>query len=105
MRKIESQMNAAVRAGKSFSKANTTVAMDGDVAKVYLHGNLIATVGCDALTLYDGGWQTNTTKSRLNALLEEFGPRCARVFQKNFQWFVQDVDGRDHDFFNGYCFF
>ena len=104
MRKIESQMNAAVRARKAFSKQNTMVAMDGDAAKVYLHGNHIATITDDGLQIFDGGWQTNTTKSRLNALIEEFGPRYARVFQDNFQWYVQD-HVITQPFFNGYCFF
>ena len=104
MRKIESQMNAAVRARKAFSKQNTMVTNEGDCAKVYLHGNHIATITDDTLTLFDGGWQTNTTKSRLNALIEEFGPRCAYVFQKNFQWYVKD-HSITQPFFNGYCFF
>ena len=45
MRKIEKEMNAAIAAGTNWSKANTTVTMDGEVAEVRLHGNLIAKVG------------------------------------------------------------
>ena len=104
MRKIEQQMCEAVRYCHNFSKDNTSVVTETDCSKVYLHGNHIATVGADYCMLFDGGWQTVTTKSRLNALIEEFGPRCARIFQKNYQWYVHDEDGRDHEFFNGYTF-
>ena len=41
----------------------------------------------DAIKLDSCGYETVTTKSRLNAILQEvmYG---ARVFQKNFDWFV-----------------
>ena len=73
MRKIESQMNSAIRSRSSFSSANTSVVIDdNNAAYVYLHGNHIATIDNDNVTLFDGGWQSNTTKSRLNAILQEF---------------------------------
>ena len=93
MRKIESQMIAAIKNSIDWRSANTEVvsAQDG-VSVVYLHGNRIAEVGDDYLTLFDGGWQSKTTKSRLNALLGEFGYTCGTkreyVFQKQFEWFV-----------------
>ena len=47
----------------------------------------------DSLTLFDGGYQSKTTKSRLNAILSEFGYTCGTkqefIFQKQFEWFVQ----------------
>jgi hypothetical protein len=89
MRKIESLMNAAITAGKEFRSANTAVVQAGDVAVVLLHGNKIAEVGNTFIRLFDGGWQTNTTKSRLNAILQAHGERGDCVFQKNFKWFVQ----------------
>ena len=80
-------MNQAIRSGNNFSSSNTTVKhFDGD-AEVYLHGNHIATVMNNSIIIKDGGWQSNTTKSRLNALLDEFSYGM-RVFQKNFEWFV-----------------
>ena len=88
MRKIERQMNQAIRSGKNFSSSNTTVKHGWDnEADVYLHGNHIATVKSNSIIIKDGGWQSNTTKSRLNALLYEFSYGM-RVFQKNFEWFV-----------------
>jgi hypothetical protein len=72
MRKIETQMNAAIKGNKNWSNANTQVTTEGTLSKVYLHGNLIAKVGDDFVTIFDGGWQSNTTKSRLNAIINEF---------------------------------
>ena len=91
MRQIERQMNEAILNGKDFRKDNTEVINIRGNAFVYLHGNHIATVG-DTLDICDAGWQTVTTKSRLNALLNEFADGCY-VFQKNFAWFLGDRDG------------
>ena len=91
MRKIEQQMNEAILNRKDFKKDNTEVITISDCSFVYLHGNHIATVG-DTLDICDAGWQTVTTKSRLNALLNEFAEGCY-VFQKNFDWFLGDADG------------
>ena len=88
MRKIERQMNSAIRSGRNFTSSNTAVrhGFEGE-ADGYLHGNHIATVKSNSIIIKDGGWQSNTTKSRLNALLYEFSYGM-RVFQKNFEWFV-----------------
>ena len=91
MRKIEQQMNEAILNRKDFRKDNTEVITISDCSFVYLHGNHIATVG-DTLDICDAGWQTVTTKSRLNALLNEFAEGCY-LFQKNFDWFLGDADG------------
>ena len=92
MRKIEIQMNAAVQSGTDFRLANTSVSHDNGVAVVRLHGNKIAEVGDDFITLFDGGWQSVTTKSRLNALMAEFSAPADGVFQKAFQWFIKVGD-------------
>ena len=99
-RKIETEMNAAVQSGKQFCKANTAVYHHEGVAIVRLHGNKIAEIGDDWMTLFDGGYQSTTTKSRLNALLAEFGHDGERVFQKAFQWFIQQ-EGGPVPFFSG----
>ena len=91
MRKIEQQMNKAILNREDFKKDNTEVITISDCSFVYLHGNHIATVG-DTLDICDAGWQTVTTKSRLNALLNEFAEGCY-LFQKNFDWFLGDADG------------
>ena len=84
-------MNTAIRNRVNWSGGNTTVMIDpenADQATVYLHGNRIAQVCSEFVAIFDGGWQTVTTKSRLNALLAEFRPRV-RVFQKDWTWFIR----------------
>ena len=101
MRKIEQQMNEAILNRKDFFKGNTSVEnyiteTGAREAIVKLHGNHIATVG-ETLQICDAGWQTVTTKSRLNALCNEFAEGCY-VFQRNFDWFLGDVDGNKRPF-------
>ena len=90
MRKIEQQMNAAISNNKNWQSGNTSVHFNEEenLSVVRLHGNKIAEVGDTFIRLFDGGWQTTTTKSRLNAILTEHGEENDRVFQKQFQWFV-----------------
>ena len=109
MRKIETQMNMAIKSQKNWSSGNTQVITDNGFSRVFLHGNHIANVFDDVVNgdvkkvgqLFDGGWQTVTTKSRLNALLFEFATGFS-VFQKNWDWFVSDFQGKNIvDFDNG----
>ena len=88
MRKIERLMNDAISASRDWGQANTRVEMIDGVSVVFLHGNKIAEVGDDFVRVFDGGWQSNTTKSRLNAILSEHGDVGDRVFQKAFDWYV-----------------
>ena len=53
----------------------------------------------NSIIIKDGGWQSNTTKSRLNALLDEFSYGM-RVFQKNWEWFVS-YKNVSEDFISG----
>ena len=103
MRKIESQMNRAIRGQRNWTSGNTTVFTtdNGLESTVYLHGNHIATFDHvhQNLYIFDGGWQSNTTKSRLNALLDEFSYGM-RVFQKNYEWFVSYKNVKE-DFVSG----
>ena len=103
MRKIEAKMNKAMRHFLPFSSGNTTVVQYRNEMEVFLHGNHIATlckISMD-LRIFDGGWQSNTTKSRLNALLDEFGGGD-RVIQKDFIWYlVSNLDNSRRAFFSG----
>ena len=73
MRKIEALMNKAIENGTNWSLDNTKVQTVDEVAHVYLHGNLISKIGEGFIELFDGGYQSKTTKSRLNAILSENG--------------------------------
>jgi hypothetical protein len=106
MRKIEQQMNDAVANNKNWQSANTSVHYNEEngVSIVRLHGNKIAEIGDDYLQIFDGGWQTTTTKSRLNALIDRFCNAVTDgVFQKDYQWYVRD-NNVTKDFESGYTF-
>ena len=109
MRKIEREMIQAIidLKGKpnslwnqyqGWSKANTLVRRGrNDVtdpcSEVYLHGNHIATYFDDGrLKINHQGWRTNTTKSRLNALIKHVLGDMSGIYQKNFNWFMKQVD-------------
>ena len=95
-------MNQALRTFSNWSSGNTTVTSTKEEMRVHLHGNHIATLNKATmeLNLFDGGWQSNTTKSRLNAILSEFRPD-RQVFQKNWQWFISDILGMAESFSSG----
>jgi hypothetical protein len=59
-----------------------------DYFEVELHGNTIAPLWRDGITIFDGGgWQTVTTKARLNWLLNGM----ARVYQRDHVWYVESI--------------
>ena len=95
MRKLERQMNFAISNKADWSGSNTQVNFNSNTncSSIYLHGHQIAAVdhNLKAVKLSSCGYETRTTKSRLNALLEEVKWGC-RVFQKNFDWFVSYND-------------
>ena len=90
MRKIETAMNRAITDGIDWKQDNTEViySPERDASYVHLHGNHIATIGEGFIELYSCGYRTNTTKSRLNAILHEHGNGDG-IFQKNYDWFVE----------------
>ena len=83
--------------------SNTSVEYNNNTncSTVVLYNTAIATYdhNTQALKLNSGGYTTNTTKSRLNAILQEL-IAGARVFQKNFDWYLsynnQTVDFWDN---------
>jgi hypothetical protein len=100
MRVIERQMNRAILNQKDWKNANTQVINYSNCSDVFLHNNLIARIGETWIELFDGGVQSATTKSRLNAILSAYGCENEYVFQKNFQWFL-NYNGNPIPFFSG----
>ncbi len=111
MRKIEREMQQAIcnlSNGQTWRKSNTEVAKnsEGDTS-VYLHGNRIAFVSqFGDITLSSCGWDTPTTKSRLNAILDTF-LHGFHVWQRNFTWYIGNTGNcgayKNADvFFDGY---
>ena len=99
-RKIEKAMNSAIAKGIEWKQDNTEVYTHNSVAYVLLYGKKIAEIGDNWIRLFDGGYQSATTKSRLNAILEENGLPDEKVFQKAHKWFVTHKGG-PIDFFSG----
>ena len=102
MRKIETLMNEAINKSVDWKLDNTEVSYYSghDISRVYLHNNLIAEIGPTYVQLFDGGWQTPTTKSRLNAILKAHGVDGEYIFQKKGQWFL-NYEGGPIPFFSG----
>ena len=88
-------MLAAIDLKKNWSSANMRVEVDKTSICVLLHNNLICQIKYNwpvsgtqtknLVCLKDAGWQTVTTKSRLNQLASFFG--VPGVYQKAFQWY------------------
>jgi len=97
MRKIERLMNAAITNRQDWAMDNTRVEYEQGncISRVYLHGHKIAEIGDGFIRLFDGGNQSKTTKSRLNAILQEHGLPGECVFQKNWTWFLRSKWGTE----------
>jgi len=98
MSKITQESIDAFMAGREFSKQNMSVAIRPwqyatpaiDSVILCLHGNPIARYVSGqrdrTLMVCDGGWQTVTTRERLN------GIPGVRVNQKDRQWYLNGVE-------------
>ena len=109
MRKIEAQTIKAIRdlftmadfAGVYFKKGNMTVEQSHHgiahtagyrrIISARLHGSEIFAIEPDASRAFYAscGFETNTTKSRLNVFMSCFSSQCG-IYQKRFQWFLSD---------------
>lgn len=99
MLKIEENMLHAIAEMQNFKSGNTQVSIESknvndNVALVWLHDNLIAQWNprYNSLFIYDGGWESNTTKSRLNAILAGFD-KPFRVVQRDHKWQLHGLAG------------
>lgn len=120
MRKIEAQMIAAVRdclsdpsfSGQMWRNVNTCVwqmhsGIHGTPSyyrwiEIILHNTAIATIEptLGRMILDTGGYETATTRSRLNAILREFCPSW-HVCQHKHKMFVVDSSYQRHDWHDG----
>ena len=76
----------AVQKNIDWQSGNTSVHFDPEtgVSVVRLHGNKIAEVSDNDMTIFDGGWQTTTTKSRLNVSVRNSVLMAKEFFRKTF---------------------
>ena len=104
MRKLERLMNRALVSKNNWAGSNTTVLYNEftNCSQVLLHGHNIATLdhNTKALKLSSCGYETVTTKSRLNAILEEIDYGC-KVFQKQWNWYFRSNNNQTVDFIDG----
>ena len=88
-------MNFAISNKADWSGSNTSVSYNESTncSSIYLHGHQIATFdhNLKAVKLSSCGYETVTTKSRLNAILQEVKYGCS-VFQRQWNWFVSYRD-------------
>ena len=107
MRKIEQQMNRAIAnkadwmVDSKYSNTSVEYNSNTNCSTVTLYNTEIATFAHNlrAVKLNSGGYTTNTTKSRLNAILSEVKYGCS-VFQKNWNWYVS-FRGQTQSFIDG----
>lgn len=89
MRKITKQASQALHTGYTFKSGNTQVNKRIGGMELLLHNNLIAR-DIDNLEINNCGWTPNTTKERLNGVLEEYETDY-RLFQKAGTWYLRDI--------------
>jgi hypothetical protein len=85
MRKITQETIEHFYSAKKFNKANMEIEVLPNVTIMKLYGNAIAYLYNDVkrtLSITNCGWQTVTTKDRLNAL------EGVSICQKNFVWYL-----------------
>lgn len=82
-RKITKKSVAAFLSGFSLKEANMQISNYNNETHMYLHGNLIAKRAEGGLYITASGWQSNTTKERLNALPGVSIQQKARVWYLN----------------------
>jgi hypothetical protein len=90
MRKITENATNAFMAGRPFAQSNTAVMVNDGEVIMSLHGHPIAKRTEDgALYVRSAGWETTTTKERLN------GVCGVSVNQKNWQWYLNGAVWHD----------
>jgi len=76
-------------AGRPFRRENMEVTVNNGNATLRLHGNIIALRDFEDGKVYirNCGWETNTTKMRLNYLLYAYNSTL-KITQKNWIWYL-----------------
>ena len=87
MRTIEEKIIAALRSGNGLKKLSCqdSVKVEENKIEYYLWDNLLFWSNSDSIYFFSGrGWNTLTTKNRLNAILYNF--LRVYIIQKNYKW-------------------
>lgn len=86
MRQITNEAVNAFINGRSFKKANIKVELHENNVFLYLHDNMIANRDDNKLFITTCGWHTNTTKERLNGILDAYN--FPRIIQRKGVWYI-----------------
>jgi hypothetical protein len=96
MRQITSKSIDAFYNGLPFELDNTAVTIGGQYVRLFLFDNLIAYRDNTGVYLSTAGYQTNTTKERLNGLLLALD--VPTIYQSNFVWYRAGIELKDNVF-------
>jgi len=77
----------------------TKIRTEGKTTHVRYHSTDVVSFDDETITLRSGGWQTNTTKTRMNQASNQFSLGFS-VYQKDYEWFV-DFNGETLNFEDG----
>lgn len=92
VRMVRGKRNAERR--KVGNNTYAEILSDGSVG-IMLHSTYVVKIHADGTyTLNSGGWQTSTTKDRIN----QYSPK--KVSQRQYEWFVS-VNGKEYPFIDG----
>jgi DNA-binding LacI/PurR family transcriptional regulator len=101
MRQITYDAVKAFLSGYNFKRSNTEVKyhVEDDRYRMYLHGNCIAEKlgGRSKVYISCAGWTSNTTKERLNGILDTLNK--PRIYQKDWVWYWKNGESFDTDNF------
>jgi hypothetical protein len=78
-------------------KTTITTNEAGNISIIY-HSTVVVKINKDSIQLNSGGWQTNTTKTRMNQASSQFDLGFS-VYQKQYKWYV-DYKGKTLEFFD-----
>lgn len=86
MKKVTENTANAFISRKTFSSGNTVVHAENNSVSCFLHGNKIAFLTGNLLSVSSCGWKTSATKERLNGIFSGF--KLPRITQKDFTWYI-----------------
>ena len=87
---------------QTVSKNNTVIYKGHDnMIVVKLHQTEVVRFNDKKIILNSGGWQTVTTKTRMNQASNQFGLGYY-VYQKDHEWFVDYNGCTDAEFYDGF---
>jgi len=76
----------------------TSILTENGITKIIYHSTCVVSFNHEMVQLNSNGWQTATTKTRMNQASNQFDLGFT-VYQKDFTWFVE-YQGKTLEFFD-----